>query len=144
MRTLEEIKRFVTVNEVTEDGGSGIVAIGNWTGSVIWSWGMGWEHVSVSPYKHYYTPTWSDMCRLKDIFFNDDEVAVQYHPRKNEYVNNKSNCLHLFRPTIYTLPEPPSFMVGLKPGQTISDLKREIDKYSKFIESIQGGEHNGK
>lgn len=35
----------------------------------------------------------------KDMFFKEDEIVVQYHPAKSEYVNNMPNCLHLWRPT---------------------------------------------
>ncbi len=44
----------------------------------------------------------------KDMFFKEDEIVVQYHPAKSEYVNNMPNCLHLWRPTNGALPTPPS------------------------------------
>src|SRR5215218_9591845 len=47
---------------------------------------MGWEHVSVStPYR---TPTWEEMCRVKELFWDDTETVVQFHPPKASYVNN--------------------------------------------------------
>ena len=58
----------------------------------------GWEHVSVSPKHKYKTPTWDDMCALKDIFFDDEEEVYQIHPKKSEYVNLSENCLHLWKP----------------------------------------------
>lgn len=63
--------------------------------TVIWSWGEGWEHVSCSYRKR--VPTWEEMCKVKEIFFYPEEVAVQFHPRKSEYVNLHPNCLHLWR-----------------------------------------------
>lgn len=55
----------------------------------------GWEHVSVSmPTK---TPSWEDMCWVKDLFFNFDEAVYQIHPRAQDYVNDHPHCLHLWR-----------------------------------------------
>lgn len=59
------------------------------------SWDFGWEHVSVS-YKDR-TPTWDEMCIVKDIFWNEDETVIQIHPPKKEYVNLHPHCLHLWR-----------------------------------------------
>lgn len=69
------------------------------TCSVLWCEDeYGWEHVSISPKKQTKIPTWQDMCQLKDIFFKDDEEALQLHPKKKEYVNVMDNCLHLWKP----------------------------------------------
>lgn len=62
---------------------------------VVWSFGGGWDHVSVSYRKR--TPSWDEMCKVKDMFFNDDETVVQYHPKKSEYVNTHEHCLHLWK-----------------------------------------------
>ena len=87
------------VESATIHGGVGTVTIGSWTGSVIWGADEdGWEHVSVSPFDHSILPSWDDMCRLKDIFFDEEEMALQFHPRKSQYVNKMENCLHLWRP----------------------------------------------
>ena len=67
--------------------------------SVLWCEDeYGWEHVSISPKKQTKIHTWQDMCQLKDIFFKDDEEALQLHPKKKEYVNVMDNCLHLWKP----------------------------------------------
>lgn len=101
MRKLRFIRRAegMKVEQATIHGGYGEVEIGDWSGFVIWGEDEGgWEHVSVSPYNHGITPSWDDMCRLKDIFFEDEEVVLQFHPRKSQYVNIMNNCLHLWRP----------------------------------------------
>lgn len=74
--------------------------------------GMGWEHVSVSMKKH--TPNWRAMCMVKDLFWDAEDLVVQYHPPKSEYVNNHENCLHLWRPIGKEIPLPPSILVGIK------------------------------
>ena len=66
------------------------------------------------------------MCRIKDIFWRDDETVVQYHPAKSEYVNNMPNCLHLWRPISQVMPIPPAIMVGIKDGQTMSEVKAAV------------------
>lgn len=67
--------------------------------TVIWTRDEGsMEHVSVSPTRKYKIPSWNDMCKLKDIFFDDEEEVYQIHPPKSEYVNLDTNCLHLWRP----------------------------------------------
>lgn len=66
------------------------------------------------------------MCTLKEIFWKDDEAVIQIHPRANEYVNNMQNCLHLWRCSYKDMVLPPSCFVGLKKGQSMSDLMREV------------------
>ena len=73
----------------------------------------GWEHVSVSPcsQKRKTCPTWEEMCAIKNMFFENDEAVVQYHPPKSDYVNNHPYCLHLWRPTNQEIPRPPKLFV---------------------------------
>ncbi len=79
---------------------------------VIISDGLGWEHVSIS--RQDKTPTWEEMCHIKDMIFDDDEVVIQYHPKKKDYVNMHQHCLHMWRPINEELPIPPSILVGIK------------------------------
>lgn len=77
----------------------GEISFEKWRGSCIVGMNEdGWEHVSISPHNHRYTPNWDDMCRIKNLFWNDDEEAYQIHPKKSEYVNIQSNCLHIWKP----------------------------------------------
>jgi hypothetical protein len=91
-----------------------------WHLSVIASDGLGWEHVSVHAHRvilkrlQMRTPTWSEMCLVKDIFWDAEDTVVQFHPPRSAYVNQHPHCLHLWRPTAGDLPAPPSFMVGTK------------------------------
>lgn len=131
MRNIQEIidSKKVIIGRRSHDGYDGIVHIRGWKGSVIVSWGAGWDHVSVSPMKRNYTPTWDDMCALKDLFFRDDEAVIQIHPPKDEYVNQLSNCLHLWRANDKEMILPPSCFVGLREGQTKEDAIRECKDY---------------
>lgn len=79
---------------------------------VIASDGAGWEHVSVSLNDR--TPTWDEMCFIKDLFWGEDDCVIQFHPAKQKYVNNHPYCLHLWRPTDNKFPKPPSVLVGLQ------------------------------
>ena len=64
-----------------------------------------WEHVSISNHKR--CPYWDEMCFVKGLFWDDEDVVVQFHPRKSQYVNNHPNCLHLWRPVGIDIPVPP-------------------------------------
>jgi len=83
---------------------------------IIASDGMGWEHVSVHGErgKEEYTPYWDEMCFVKDLFWDEEDVVMQLHPRKSQYVNNHPNTLHLWRPIDKEIPTPLSILVGLK------------------------------
>lgn len=79
----------------------------------------GWEHVSA--HVRYVngkgkqvlrTPTWEEMCQVKDWFWEPEEAVVQFHPPQSEYVNLHAHCLHLWRPEDGVFPMPPSILVG--------------------------------
>lgn len=70
----------------------------------------GWEHVSVSA--KFSTPTWDEMCFVKDLFWYDTECVLQYHPPRSVYVNCHPYCLHLFKPIGIQIPIPPMLLVG--------------------------------
>lgn len=81
------------------------IVINKLKGSVVFSDDEnGWEHVSFSPYNGK-MPTWDDMCKLKELFWKDEEEVIQIHPKKSEYVNMMENCLHLWRNKTMELPQ---------------------------------------
>lgn len=80
--------------------------------TVIASDGQDWEHVSVSTGNR--PPNWKEMCFIKNLFWGEDECVVQYHPPKDQYVNNHESCLHLWKPLKEKMPVPPSILVGIK------------------------------
>jgi hypothetical protein len=80
--------------------------------------GEGWEHVSahVRCYNKkgkriVRTPSWAEMCVIKDTFFKPDEVAMQIHPKEEDYVNMHHHVLHIWRPTNQEIPTPPKIFV---------------------------------
>lgn len=117
MKSLEEIRKIRNLHIIRE-GEDGFHAL--WADpltqrvySIILSWGGGWEHFSVTPYKNDKTPTWDFMCMMKEMFFKDDEACVEYHPKKEDYVNDMPHCLHIWRPLEEKLPIPPAIFVGI-------------------------------
>tara|TARA_R100001086_G_scaffold250033_1_gene192781 strand:- start:3471 stop:3848 length:378 start_codon:yes stop_codon:yes gene_type:complete len=88
--------------------------------NIIASNGEGWEHVSVVAYKvdakEYtaYTPTWAQMCFVKNLFWEPEDVVIQYHPARKDYINNHEHCLHLWRPIGQYIPTPDPILVGIK------------------------------
>lgn len=115
MKAFEEMKKIpgLKILRVGMDGFVGVIKHKNFIGSIIVSWGAGWEHISVSHKNLHYLPSWNDMCAFKDMFWNEDEVVVQYHPAKKDYVDDLENCLHLWRPMNETMPTPPKWLVGI-------------------------------
>lgn len=106
MKNLHTLDKYRLADQETRiagqrgDSGCGCfkVFVGGRSFFVVASDGGGWDHVSVSPCNQKRCPTWEEMCAIKDMFFEPEECAVQYHPPKSEYVNNHPFCLHLWRP----------------------------------------------
>lgn len=69
------------------------------------------EHVSVS--LAHRCPTWEEMCKVKDLFWDEEDTVVQFHPPKAEYVNLSKTCLHLWRWTKGKFPAPNKIEVGV-------------------------------
>lgn len=107
------------VARVIESGDDGFAVQVN-SLRVIASWGLGWEHASVShPYR---CPTWDEMSYVKGLLWQDTEWVVQFHPPESEYVNNHKTCLHMWRSTATEQPTPPSWMVGVRKGETLEQV----------------------
>ena len=134
MKTLEEIKasRRIAIMHMGKDGFDGIIHMPVWDGTVVCSNGAGWEHVSVAPKANRITPSWEDMCKIKDIFWNDNEAVIQIHPPKEEYVNQKTNCLHLWRCTYKDMVLPPAILVGIPEGMTPLEAQHAIKEAYKI------------
>lgn len=130
MKNLEEIKKTMGMKIKAEKkngfGGSILpVEYKNGKAKIIqdydkvlnfmFSWACGFEHLSVSTTVK--TPTWEQMCKMKDIFWNEDEVCMQLHPAKENYIDNMSYCLHIWRPINKEIPTPPNLMVGIRPDE---------------------------
>jgi hypothetical protein len=95
------------------DGNNGIFLVPNMNGKkffVIASDGYFWEHVSVS-LKKKICPTWNEMCFLKALFWGPDDLVIQYHPPKQNYVNMHPYVLHLWRPVDQIIPMPEAYLV---------------------------------
>ena len=103
------------------DGNNGAFSIESpepgWRLFLIISDGGDWEHVSVHARQRgkVRTPRWREMAYVKQLCWDDEDVVVQFHPRKSEYVNCHPHVLHLWRPTEAVIPTPPSEFVGPLP-----------------------------
>ena len=113
MRTIDEIRKEpnLFIDKEGYDGFSGrwFNKYDNKTYDFIFSYGGKWEHLSVS--RSNKTPDWNIMCKMKEIFWKDDEVCVEYHPRKIDYINLHKNCLHIWKPINEEIPTPPIYFV---------------------------------
>lgn len=102
-----------------EDGNNGLFFVpllGGVPLRVIATDHCGWEHVSVSLPNR--CPTWKEMCKVKDLFWDAEDCVMQLHPPQADYVSNHPYCLHLWRPVDGAgdgqIPRPPTWMVGIK------------------------------
>ncbi|GAX06827.1 hypothetical protein IWT25_02174 [Secundilactobacillus pentosiphilus] len=111
MKTLTEIQEAPLLKPlmIGDDGGMFEYQYEARKYRIIASFGGGWDHVSISNPTR--TPNWDVMCRIKDIFFDPDEVVMQLHPAKDNYVNIHEHCLHLWKPQHAEIPVPPIEMV---------------------------------
>ena len=117
MKKLEEIRKTpnLFIDAEAENDGMGGRYYDKQTGKFlhfIFSYQMGWEHLSVSMPTR--CPSWEQMCVMKDIFWNKDECCVEYHPREEDYVNNHPYCLHIWKPTDVDIPTPPTLLIGFR------------------------------
>lgn len=75
-----------------------------------------WDHVSVharnEARRKLRTPSWKEMCQVKDLFWEDEDLVVQFHPRRSNYVNHHPHTLHLWRNVNTVIPEPAPELVG--------------------------------
>lgn len=140
MRNIEEIKRTMGMKikaEKSNGFGGSIFPIEYKNGKAkiiqdydkvlnfIFSWACGFEHLSVSTTVK--TPTWEQMCKMKDIFWNENEICMQLHPSKENYINNMPYCLHIWRPINKEIPTPPNLMVGIRKDE--QKLKQDIKEF---------------
>ncbi|MCQ2801019.1 MAG: hypothetical protein MJ216_03635 [Bacilli bacterium] len=118
MRKVDDIllNSFLQIHDVGDDGFNGIYVdpVERKNYFFVFSWGGGWEHLSVS--QRNKTPSWDIMCRMKEIFWGDDEVCVEYHPKKEDYINLHPHCLHIWKEVGKEFATPPSIFVGFKTG----------------------------
>ena len=69
---------------------------------------------------------------MKDIIWGEDECCVEYHPRKEDYVNNHEHCLHIWKPTEEYLPTPPSILVGFR-----NEAEKQAKKKKKKMYGVE-------
>lgn len=132
MRNLEEIKSngYLKIKKEGQDGFGGTFydKKSRCFLNFIMSWGAGFEHCSVSLPNR--CPSWEQMCVMKELFWEDDEVCMQLHPAKKDYINNMKYCLHIWRPINEKIPTPPSIMVGLKGNYSKAELEYIASVYN--------------
>lgn len=108
MKSIEELRNTAHLCVQGEygliGGYHGFVDWPDFNGTVVWGYNEGgvMEHVSVAPRSKTKTPSWEIMCRLKDMFWNKDEMVIQIHPAEKDYFHGfkgMENILHLWRPS---------------------------------------------
>ena len=75
-----------------------------------------WEHVSISLKNR--CPNWKEMCFVKNLFWDEEETVIQYHPPKSKHINFHPFVLHLWKPVNIRIPLPPTILIGPSMEQT--------------------------
>jgi hypothetical protein len=111
MKNLSEIANRYQVIESNMDGGAFYIPspIDAQNMLVVASFGLGWDHVSVSRPRRI--PNQIEMDYIYRLFFNDDETAVQFFVPSNEHINLHPYCLHLWRHQSIPFPKPNKWLV---------------------------------
>ena len=66
---------------------------------------------------------------IKEIFWDGEDVCVQYAPKKSEYVTAHPYVLHWWRPTIAgLLPRPHWGLVGPLEGMTTAQAIQAVEE----------------
>lgn len=131
------------MGSTAEDGNNGVfeMRLGGGKGrgaklraKMIASDGGGWEHVSVTLNRNR-CPTWEEMCKIKDLFWDGDDAVIQIHPLEEDYISNHDYCLHMWRPSAQKLPLPPAWMVGFKEldEPCHAEVKQALHKQLKVV-----------
>jgi hypothetical protein len=148
MRNLNQFNRFrITGPRVIENWGwvgdhtCGMFAIPSPIDkaviAVIATTGRGWDHVSVSRAKR--CPNWPEMEHVAQMFFEDNETAMQLHVPAIDHVNNHQFCLHWWRPQSVEIPRPPALMVGIAPlGVLTPDTVKHAREEANRLTASQG------
>lgn len=128
MRSIEEIKAtrnlFIEA-EAPNDGMGGYYydSISNKRLNFIFSYQMGWEHLSVSMPSR--TPTWEQMCKMKDIFWGKDEE-----------IKNLQGSLQTYEIILKTNLEAYT-NENYKQRKIINHLSRKIQNKNKKYKQLQ-------
>ena len=118
----------------TADGNNGVFHVESvepgWRLILLCSDGLGWEHVSVQATRGEQgrIPSWKEMCQVKDLCWDPDDVVMQLHPKRSEYVNQHPHVLHLWKPIAQDIPSPPWILVGTRlpePAPVGESIRRE-------------------
>ena len=139
---LKKLDGFQNINfelNEQEEGMFDMFIKGNWY-SIIASVGEGWQHVSAAGFGGI-TPSWDVMEIIKNRFFRDDEFVVEFHPKKEEYVNNLENCLHIWAPIDRELPYPDLNELRRKKPKLVAKQPVRVNGNSYFYEHFETDEY---
>ena len=71
-----------------------------------------WEHVSVhAGTKRPRCPTWREMEFVRDLFWDDDAVVLQFSVPRAQHINHHEHTLHLWRMVGVDATLPPAACV---------------------------------
>jgi hypothetical protein len=100
-----------------------------------------WEHVSVSTARR--CPNWIEMCFVKELFWQDEELVIQFHVPRSQHINNHPYVLHLWRDVTNPHPRmPPAYTVGVQ-GLSYDEARALGQQWGEEQERIIANLRNG-
>lgn len=69
-----------------------------------------WEHVSVSCIDR--CPSWDEMSAIKELFWEDSETVMQFHPMNKQYINLHPFTLHMWKKVGVNSELPPKWLIA--------------------------------
>lgn len=89
----------------------------------------GWEHVLYGHDEIERLPEWPEMVELKEMFWENNDIVIQVHPRRQDYVNDVPNVLHLWKKTGYT---PDLTLIYRITGELLSERDRTPRSFERI------------
>ena len=91
-----------------------------------------WEHALLFPITKKRCPTWPEMVRLKEFFWQKNDVAIQVHPTRANYINIHPYTLHLWHSREHC------YDLSVVREVTSSILKEKHSSFHSFSSSYLG------
>lgn len=92
-----------------------------------------WEHVLLEPLTLQRCPSWTEMVKLKNTFWESQDVVIQVHPAKKDYINIQPYTLHQWKKHSFEYDVDTVL-------ETTAELLKDTSKSFHSFESVSHGQ----
>ena len=130
MKDMNELRKYVTNYKYNlNKHGTFVIPFNDKDCFVVASNKFGWEHVSMhmegdNGYIKR-TPNNEEMQFLRNLFFYENDIVVEFHPKKEDYINNHGYVLHLWGYNSFNIKLPDKSVLT-NPGKIITVSKNKF------------------